>query len=50
MSIMLMFFGNTDACKDCQAFVNSVCTQAGVRRFVRVPLYSGLNRIREIIG
>ena len=24
---MLVFIGNTDACKDCQAFVKSVCTQ-----------------------
>jgi thioredoxin-related protein len=24
---MLVFIGNTDGCKDCQAFVNSVCTQ-----------------------
>ena len=24
---MLVFVGNTDACKDCQAFANSVCTQ-----------------------
>jgi len=24
---MLVFIGNTEACKDCQAFANSVCTQ-----------------------
>jgi hypothetical protein len=25
---MLVFIGNTDVCKDCQAFTNSVCTQS----------------------
>ena len=30
---MLVFIGNTEACKDCQAFTNSVCTQPELADF-----------------